>query len=173
MPFALKWDETDKPVLFFAQHRLASSIHLIELIINSLSPSLFFGQWKACKILDPWPVTEPGSLAVRGPSPNHWTTREFLTMSSFDTVQMIVKLLSHVWIFVTPWTVACQTPPSMGFSREEYWSGLPFPSPGDLPDSRIKLRSPALQANSLLSEPPGKPTQTMQMIVILQTKSHK
>ena len=45
----------------------------------------------------------------------------------------------------------------MGFSRQEYWSGLPFPPPGDLPDPRIKPRSPALQANSLLSEPPGKP----------------
>ena len=47
---------------------------------------------------------------------------------------------------VTPWTVACQAPLSMGFSRQEYWSGLPFPSPGDLPDPGIKSRSPALQA---------------------------
>ena len=45
----------------------------------------------------------------------------------------------------------------MGFSRQEYWSGLPFPPPGDLPDPGIKLRSPALQADSLPSEPPGKP----------------
>ena len=58
---------------------------------------------------------------------------------------------------VTPWTVACQAPPSMGFSRQEYWSGLPFPSPGDLPNPGIKPRSPALQADSLPSEPPGKP----------------
>ena len=50
-----------------------------------------------------------------------------------------------------------QAPPSMGFSRQEYWSGLPFPSPGDLPDPRIKPRSPALQADALTSEPPGKP----------------
>ena len=55
--------------------------------------------------------------------------------------------------FVTPWTVACQVPLSMGFSRQEYWSGLPFPSPGDLPD---EPRSPALQADALTSEPPGK-----------------
>ena len=56
---------------------------------------------------------------------------------------------------MTPWTVACQAPLSMGFSRQEYWSGLPCPSPGDLPDPGIKPASPALQA-SLPSEPPGK-----------------
>ena len=57
---------------------------------------------------------------------------------------------------VTPWTVACQTPLSMEFSRQGYWSGLPFPSPGDLPNPGIELRSPALQAASLPSEPPGR-----------------
>ena len=68
-----------------------------------------------------------------------------------------VKSLSHVWLFATPWTVAYQAPPSMGFSRQEYWSGLPLPSPGDLPDPRIKPRSPTFQADALTSEPPGKP----------------
>ena len=58
---------------------------------------------------------------------------------------------------MTPWTVAHQAPPSMGFSRQEYWSGLPFSSPGDLPDPGIEPRSPALQAEALTSEPPGKP----------------
>ena len=57
---------------------------------------------------------------------------------------------------MTPWTVAHQTPLSMEFSRQEYWIGLPFPSPGDLPDPRIEPRSPALQADSLLTEPPRK-----------------
>ena len=57
---------------------------------------------------------------------------------------------------MTPWTVACQVPLSMGFSRQEYWSGLPFPSPGDLLDPGIEPGSPTLQADSLLSEPPGK-----------------
>ena len=56
-----------------------------------------------------------------------------------------------------PWTVAHQAPPSMGFSRQEYWTGLPFPSPGDLPDPGIEPGSPALEANGLTSEPPGKP----------------
>ena len=54
-----------------------------------------------------------------------------------------VKSLSRVRLFATPWTVAYQAPPSMGFSRQEYWSGLPFPSPGDLPDPGIEPRSPA------------------------------
>ena len=61
---------------------------------------------------------------------------------------------SHVQLFATLWTVAHQAPPSMGFSRQEYWSGLPFPSPGDLPDPGIEPRSPVLQADALTSEPP-------------------
>ena len=68
-----------------------------------------------------------------------------------------VKLLSHVRLFVTPWTVAYQASPSMGFSRQGYWSGLLFPSPGDLPDPGIEPRFPSLQADALPSEPPGKP----------------
>ena len=68
-----------------------------------------------------------------------------------------VKSLSRVQLFATPWTVAHQPPPSMRFSRQEYWSGLPFPSPGDLPNPGIEPRSPALQADALTSEPPGKP----------------
>ena len=59
--------------------------------------------------------------------------------------------------FATPWTVACQVPLSMGFPRQEHWSKVPFSSPGDLPDPGIKPRSPALQADSLPTEPPGKP----------------
>ena len=66
-----------------------------------------------------------------------------------------VKSLSSVRLFATPWTVAHQAPPSMGFSRQEYWSGLPFPSPGDLPDPGIKPGSPAFQTDALTSEPPG------------------
>ena len=67
---------------------------------------------------------------------------------------MKCQLLSHVQLFVTLWTVACQTPLSMEFSRQEYWSGYSFFSPGNLPDPGIKPGSPALQADSLLSEPP-------------------
>ena len=67
-----------------------------------------------------------------------------------------VQLLSRVRLFVAPWTVARQAPLSVRFSRQEYWSGLPFPSPGDLPDSGMEPGSPSLQAESLPSEPPGK-----------------
>ena len=66
-----------------------------------------------------------------------------------------VKSLSCVQLFGTPWTVACQAPLSMGFSRQGYWSGLPFPSPGYLPNTGIKPRSLALQVGFLPSEPPG------------------
>ena len=65
-----------------------------------------------------------------------------------------MKSLSRVRLFEIPWTAAYQAPLSMEFSRQEYWSGLPFPSPGDLPVPRIKLGSPTLQEDSLSSEPP-------------------
>ena len=67
-----------------------------------------------------------------------------------------VTSLSHVQLFATPWTVTYHAPRSMGFSRQEYWNGLPFPSPEDLPDPGIKPGSSALQADVLLSELPGK-----------------
>ena len=67
-----------------------------------------------------------------------------------------VKSLSHVRLFATPWTETHQAPLSTGSSRQEYWSGLPFPSPGDLPHPGIEPRSLALQADALPSELPGK-----------------
>ena len=69
---------------------------------------------------------------------------------------VLVKSLSRVQLFATPWTVTYQAPPTMGFSRQEYWSGLPFPSPGDLPNPGIEPWSPALQADTLPSEQQGK-----------------
>ena len=65
-------------------------------------------------------------------------------------------MLSRVRLFATPWTGAYQAPQFMEFSRQEYWSGLPFPSPQGLPDPGIKPMSPALQADTLPSEPPRK-----------------
>ena len=82
--------------------------------------------------------------------------------------KMKVKSLSCVQLFATPWTITYQTPLSMGFSKQEYWSGFPFLSPGDLPDPGIKPRSPALQADALPSEPPGKP-KNVQTIVQLHS----
>ena len=72
--------------------------------------------------------------------------------------------LSRVRLSVTPWTVARQAPLSMEISRQEYWSELPFPSPGDLPDPGIEPRSPALLTDSLPSEPPGN---TSSIIIML------
>ena len=86
----------------------------------------------------------PGGSAVKNLPANGGDAREE------------VKLLSRVQLFAIPWTVALQAPPSMGFSRQEYWSALPFPSPGDLPNPGIESGSPALQADALPSEPPGK-----------------
>ena len=74
---------------------------------------------------------------------------------------MEVELLSRVRLFVTPWTIAYQSPQSMEFSRQEYWSGLPFSSPGDLPDPGIEPGSPTLQADALPSEPLGKPNHSL------------
>ena len=80
-----------------------------------------------------------------------------LRSKSLNEEKLKVKWLSRVRLFVTPWTVAYQTLTYMGFSRQECWSGLPLPSPGDLLDPGIEPRSPALQADALPSEPPGKP----------------
>jgi len=72
-------------------------------------------------------------------------------------VAVVFQLLSCVWIFATPWTEAHQAPLSLGFPRQEYWSGLPFPSPGDLPDPGVESRSPSLAGRFFTTEPPGKP----------------
>ena len=72
----------------------------------------------------------------------------FKTLYLIFQVKVKVKSLSRVRLFATLWTVAYQAPPSMGFSRQECWSGLPFPSPGDLPDPGIEPVSPALQADA-------------------------
>ena len=78
---------------------------------------------------------------IKSNCPLHWSLK--------------VKSLSHVRLFATPWTVAYQAPLSMGFSRQGYWSGVLFPSPGDLPNPGIEPRSPTLQTDALTSAPPG------------------
>ena len=87
-----------------------------------------------------------GKNATTLPWPPLWSLLLCVFMSS-----------SVMFDSATPRTVARQAPLSMGFPRQEYWSGLPFPPPGDLPDPGVKPGSPALEANSLPSEPPGKP----------------
>ena len=80
---------------------------------------------------------------------NNLITQQFLA-NIFE-----VKSLSHVWLFATLWAVAYQAPQSMELSMQEYWSGLPFPSPGDLPNPGIEPGSSTLQADALPSESPG------------------
>ena len=83
---------------------------------------------------------------------------------------MCVCTLSHVWLFVTPWTVACQAPLSMGFSRQEYWNGLPFPPPGNFPDPGIETTSPAspaLAGRFFTTAPPGKPITDIRLMIII------
>ena len=140
----------------------------------------------ACAILISHLGIEPRPSVLRGQSLNHWTTRESLSMSNIITyvpwnhvwtkcVQCSivfniksfwmhcvtnglanVKSLSRVWLFATLWTVAHQAPLSIGFSRQEYWGGLPFPSPDDLLNPGIEPGSPSVQADALTSELPGK-----------------
>ena len=84
--------------------------------------------------------------------------RRFQQWGRLCHIRSEVKSLSHVQLFMTTWTVAHQAPQSMEFSRQEYWSRLPFPSPGDRPNPGIEPGSPTLQADALPSEPPGKLT---------------
>ena len=91
------------------------------------------------------------------PEVSHHTSRSKLENR---TAAAAVESLSHVWLFVAPWTVAHQALVFMGFSRKEYWSGLPFPSLGDLPNPGIEPTSPvspALAGKFFTAEPPGKP----------------
>ena len=95
------------------------------------------------------------------PCPLHWRAYSYLLdhQGSQKKKKFIFKTLfprSHVQLFAAPWTVAHQAPLSMGFFRKEYWRGLPFPSPGDLSSPEVESWSPALQADSLPSEPPDK-----------------
>ena len=98
----------------------------------------FLGGWQFVRRLDAPEVGFPHSEGCSAVKESERVTELCLTLA-------------------TPWTVAHQAPLSMGFSRQEYWSGLPFPSPGDLLDPGIEPRSPTSQVDSLLSEPPGKP----------------
>ena len=84
-----------------------------------------------------------------------WCSAFFIVQLSQPYMKVKVKSLSHVRLFATLWTVAHQAPQSMEFFRQEYWSGLPFPSPEDLLNLGIEPGSPSLQADALLSEPPG------------------
>ena len=149
--------------------RPGSSIHGISQarILESVSLQLIYFIHSTLYFLIPYhwdPIPFPL------PTGNHW----FVPCYDFVAISFVVftcyflhsiykwwkesvKSLSRVQLFATPGTIAHKVPLSMGFSRQEYWNGLPFPSSGDLPDPGIEPASPALHADSLLSEPPGKP----------------
>ena len=78
---------------------------------------------------------------------------------------ILVCVISHIGLFATPWIEACQAPLSMEFPRQEYWNGLPFLSPGNLPHPGIEPASPALQADSLLLSPRGSPEGSRQLLL--------
>ena len=86
--------------------------------------------------------------------------------TSIFTWGAVLSHFSRVRLFATLWTVARQAPLSVGFSRQTYWSGLPCPSPGDLPNPGVEPESPASQADSSLSEPPGKPQKPLFLWVL-------
>ena len=87
----------------------------------------------------------------------HWISLKglFWVLWHFIDILYFLLVAQSVWLFATPWTVACQAPLSMEFSRQEFCSGFPFPSPGDLLHLEIKPHPPELQVDSLPSEPPG------------------
>ena len=121
-----------------------SAFHLMLSYITDPSSLIqyFFRSGKAVAFL-------PSSTFIGWNSSVQWA---FLHHLDFFEVRW--RSLSCVWLFATSWTVTHPAPPSMGFSRQEYWSRLPLPSPRDLPDPEIEPGSPELQADSLLSEPP-------------------
>ena len=128
----------------------------------SLPGSSIHGTFQA-RILEWVAISSPGDLPDPGIEPKSPSLQADALMSAppgrpwWEQWKVKVKLLSHVWLFATPGTVACQAPLSMGFSRQEYQSGLPFPTPGDLPDPGIKCSSVHWQADSLPLVPRGKP----------------
>ena len=94
-----------------------------------------------------WPWVKAPNF--RGCGLHHLCQTSFVFWCFSVLCYVCCAVLSRVWLFATPWTVARQAPLSLGFPRQEYWSGLPFPSPGDLPDPGIEPTSPALQTGSL------------------------
>ena len=103
------------------------------------------------------------SLQVTATKASDGTTSDTLSKPHFNKTWVCIyaQLLSHVWLFVTPWTVAHQAPLSMGLSGQECWNGLPFRPPGYLPNPGIKLmspESPALGGGFFTTVPPGKPS---------------
>ena len=109
------------------------------------------GDWKSP---GSWPQ---GSTHPKPSESNKWPSLVSYCSYYLLTIFIAKCILSRVWPFAAPWTEVHQAPLSMVFPREEYWSGLPFPPPGDLPKPGIKPTSPALAGRFFTTEPPGKP----------------
>ena len=109
----------------------------------------------------PFPILNRSVVPCKVLTVASWPAYRFLRRQEKKERKWSLSVLSDS---ATPWTVVHQAPPSMEFSRHEYWSRLSFPSPGDLPDPGIKPRSPTLQADILPSDPPGKPQETGKVI---------
>ena len=156
LPFFLVFSHYKKWILLFLPLCVgAQSLSCVPTVCDLQAP-LSMGILQA-RILE-W-VAMPSSQGIfttQGSNPGLPRCRWILYSLSHQGSPSLpsVKLLSRVRLFATPWTVYYQAPPSMGFSRQKYWSGLSFPSPGDLPDPGIEPRSPALQADALPSELP-------------------
>ena len=114
--------------------------------------------WSGLPLPSPGDRTNPG-IEPRSPALQEDYLPAEPQRKPITIYQLQVKSLSCVQLFATPWTVDYEASPSMGFSRQEYWSGLPFPSPGDLPNPGIEPGSPALQADALPSQLPRKPNE--------------
>ena len=144
--YIIKMDKTSETTLL---QRFANGQKHMKRCSTSLAP-------EKCKLKPQWKTTSHplGRLSSKSQILTHVGEDTNKSESSYNAVKW--KLLSRVRLFVTPWTVVYHTHPSMGFSRQGYWSGLPFPSPEDLPDPGIEPGSPALYADALPSEPPGK-----------------
>ena len=117
-------------------------------LTSSYSPSGEVPSWTV-PAWSLWPIEYSGINSVWFTRPDH---KRLLTLEEAGGGGLVTK---PCLTLATPWTVARQTPLSVGFSRQEYWSGLPCPSPGDLPNPGIEPRSPACRHNSLPTEPPG------------------
>ena len=124
-------------------------------------------QWDDALYVPRW--KDYGEIVLRLPIPSLgiWLSGSSLFCIRNPFKESFLLVASVVSNSVSPWTVACQAPPSMEFSRQEYWTGLPFPSSRDLPDPGMKSQSPALQAVSLLSEPSGKPFKERKALYLL------
>ena len=122
-------------------------------------PSFGLTSWHVISFFS-WPGIKPKPPALEARSLSHWITRD---IPKFILLVVSFALLFSCWVVTnsaTPWIVACQAPLSVGFPRQEYWSGLPFPAPRDLPDPGINpmpLVSSALAGEFYTTGPPGKP----------------